>query len=296
MDEESLRWAPILSDSLNVAATLGSGQCFRWRAQPEGQWAGPVGGLVVRVRPQAEGFRWQTLPEPDRWDVVSRYFALDVPLDALYREWTAREPRIAPSVARNAGLRVLRQDAEEVFFSFLCATCNTMTKIARSVNALAARYGEPIATVGGETFYRFPTVEDIAGASEEFLRSALWGYRAPVLIEAARRVAARGPGWLDSLRALPYRDAHAEMAALPGVGAKLADCICLFGLAHDEAVPVDTHVRKAAVRLFRPDLAGRSLTPAVYNALADAFRGRFGPYAGWAQQYLFYDIVNGVDG
>lgn len=69
-------------------------------------------------------------------------------------------------------------------------------------------------------------------------------------------------GWLDTLRspecpafggkALPgehvpvegrqgYRDAHAKLVELQGVGPKVSDCVCLMGLGWGEVVPVDTH-------------------------------------------------------
>lgn len=289
MTEPDLQWASVPSHRLNIPATLLSGQCFRWRRAPSGDWLGVIADVLVRLRPEAHGFWWQTYPAPDRWDLLHRYFALDVDLERLYGEWEAAEPRIGPALARHAGLRILRQEAEEGFFAFLCASCNTIPKITRSVSALARRYGEPLAEAEGEVFYRFPSAARIAEASERDLRADLWGYRAPRLIALARHVAMQEPGWLESLRRAPYREAHAQLTRLFGIGAKIADCICLFALWHDEAAPIDTHVRQIAVRLYRPDLAGRSLTPTVYNALGDLFREKFGPYAGWAQQYLFMD-------
>jgi 3-methyladenine DNA glycosylase/8-oxoguanine DNA glycosylase len=77
--------------------------------------------------------------------------------------------------------------------------------------------------------------------------------------------------------------------ALPGVGAKVADCVSLFSLDKDDAIPGDTHVRQMVERHYAPELAGKSLTPTVYAAIGDALRNRFGPMAGWAQQYLFYE-------
>ena len=47
----------------------------------------------------------------------------------------------------------------------------------------------------------------------------------------------------QSLPAL--REARAELLKLYGVGPKVADCICLFGLHQLEAFPVDTHIRQA---------------------------------------------------
>ena len=288
---DELRWADVPADRLNIAATLDSGQCFRWICTGDGDWIGVIGDCGMKLRAGADGFWWQTYPHRDRWDLIQQYFALDVDLERLYGEWRRAEPRTEQSIARNAGMRILRQDADEAFFSFLCASCNTVVKIRRSVQALARMYGEAVAEVDGLVLHAFPTAERIANASEPALRAALWGYRAPVLIDAARDVSERGDGWLDSLRAVPYREAHAELTSIHGIGAKIADCICLFGLWHDEAVPIDTHVRRIAMRLFRPDLAIKSLTPAVYDTLASLFRARFGPYAGWAQQYLFYDSL-----
>lgn len=281
---------------LNLAATLTSGQNFRWRQDAAGVWWGVIGKVVVAIRqeenhPETPLF-WQTFPEADREDVVADYFRLDVDLDRLYTDWISAEPRIAPALTAYRGLRILRQPPVECFFAFQCAACNTIVKIERSVEALARRYGERIETAISSppfAFYAFPTVEALAEADEAVLRADLWGYRAPRVIALARHLQSLPPGWLESLRCRPYLEAKAALAGLFGVGAKLADCICLFALDKDAAVPVDTHVRQIACRLFLPEMASRSLTPRVYEAIADAYRTRFGPHAGWAQQYLFFE-------
>jgi N-glycosylase/DNA lyase len=287
---------------LNLSVTLASGQSFRWRRDAAGVWWGVIGETVVAAW-QAEGqpdspLHWQTFPENDRWDVLADYFRLDLDLDALYADWTKAAPTIADAVTAFRGLRILRQPPEECCFAFQCATCNTVTRIERSVQKLAARYGRPILAVGPEgegrtdggrdSFYAFPTLDALANADEADLRADLWGYRAPRVIALARHLSSLPPGWLGRLRQAPYAEAKAALVALHGVGAKLADCVCLFALDKDAAVPVDTHVRQIACRLFLPEMAGRTLTPRVYDALADAYRACFGPYAGWAQQYLFF--------
>ncbi len=288
MSLRELEWAAVPPRTLNIPATLASGQNFRWRFDDGGGWWGVIGDAAVHLRPEVDGFWWQTFPIPGRWELIENYFALDVDLERLYCDWIEREPRISGAIRRFAGMRILRQDASEAFFSFLCASCNTIVKITRTIAALAERYGEPIAEIEGRKFYRFPEAGRLAEASESALRSDLWGYRAPRVIELARHVASQPEGWLEGLRRQPYRHAHAELAGLFGIGAKIADCICLFALWHNEAVPIDIHVRRIAVDLFRPELKHKSLTPSVYGTLGDLFRERFGPYAGWAQQYLFF--------
>jgi len=286
-----MEWAPVPRRILDIPRTLASGQSFRWRTTADGDWVGVIGDTAVRLRPGEDGFAWQTLPEPGRWDLLHRCFALDVDLESLQVRWEKAEPRIAGILRRHPGLRVLRQDAEEVFFSFVCASCNTVAKITRSVRALEQRYGEPLAVVSGEPLYRFPAAWRIAEAREADLRDDLWGFRAPRLIDLARHVASQPCGWLGSLRHAPYPVAREALTGLFGIGPKLADCVCLFGLWHDEAVPVDVHVHRAAVRLLRPDLEARSLTSAVYGQIAQAFRDRFGCHAGWVQQHLFLEAI-----
>lgn len=291
MSATDVRFAAIPPRILNIPATLGSGQSFRWRPQADGSWMGVIDEVVVRLNPSEFGFHWQTWPQAGCWEPIAGYFALDVDLESLQAEWRDRVPEAADSIAACQGLRILRQDAGEALFSFMCASCNTVVKITRTIQALERRAGELIAEVDGQAYHRFPTAERIAAIAELDLRCDLWGFRAPRLLELAMHAASQPEGWMESLRALPYREAHGLLTRFFGIGDKIADCVCLFGLWHDEAVPVDTHVRKIGVRLFRPDLAEKTLTPRVYQTLGDLFRARFGRYAGWAQQYLFFEAM-----
>lgn len=287
-----MRWAAVPARSLDLALTLCSGQAFRWRQGASGDWVGAIDDVALRLRPGEDGFHWQTFPEPDRWDAVARYLALDVDLGALCDDWARRDGRVAPALERWPGLRVLRQEPVEAFFAFVCACVNTVEKVSRSVSALARRYGKPIAEVDGVSVCAFPAVEALAEADGSLLRQDLWGFRAPRVPALACRLAAEGGGWLAELAEGEYVEARKALAGLPGIGPKIADCICLFGLGHDEAVPLDTHVHRAAVSLVAPDLAGRSLTAKTYRELGDRFRDRFGPYSGWLQQALFLDEMH----
>ena len=305
---------------LDLAATLASGQAFRWRQDVSGIWWGSVGTTLLALWQRAGDalapLFWQTFPQAGQRALVESYLGLDVPLEQLYSDWISAEPRITEAVRTFRGLRILRQPPVECFFAFQCATCNTVVKIERSVHRLAWRYGASIevrsAGSGGadidlrgeppllllpdghpHPFHAFPDIETLAHANEVDLRSDLWGYRAPRVVALARYLLELGPDWLPDLRRLPYARAKEALLALHGVGEKIADCICLFCLDKHEAVPVDTHVRQIACRLFLPELQDKSLTPRVYAAIRDAYRERFGPFAGWAQQYLFLGAMRG---
>lgn len=280
---------------LNLSVTLASGQSFRWRRDAEGVWWGVVGRTAIAAR-QAEGepespLFWQTFPEPDKADLIADYFRFEMDLEARSREWIAAEPRIEEPLRTFRGLRILRQPPEECLFGFLCATAKPVDQIERLVWNLAARYGERMTLTDAPNtppLYIFPTLEALAAAPESELRAASWGYRAPRIPANARQILTQPTGWLEGLRSVPFSAARAELMQLSGIGPKVADCICLFSLDKDDSAPVDRHLQRIACRFYRPDLEGKSLTPANYEALADCYRETFGAYAGWAQQYLFY--------
>ena len=87
--DNSLRWADIPADRLNITATLDSAQAFRWR-QDTDAWTGVIADSVIRLKPEERGFWWATFPEPDRWNLIEGYFALDVDLDPVYDGGSSR--------------------------------------------------------------------------------------------------------------------------------------------------------------------------------------------------------------
>jgi N-glycosylase/DNA lyase len=109
------------------------------------------------------------------------------------------------------------------------------------------------------------------------------GFRAPRLLAAARQVAS-GAVPLEGLRDLPIEEARGRLLELPGVGRKIADCVLLFAGGFDQAFPVDVWVMKALRELYFPR---RAPAPKRLREFADT---HFGPFAGYAQQYLFHYV------
>lgn len=177
------------------------------------------------------------------------------------------------------GLRLLRPSCPvETLFCFLCTSNNHISRITKMVASLA-EFGEG---------HRFPKLDRIASISEEELRRRGFGYRAKTIPIAAAQILDRGGlDWLEGLKSGSYEDARTGLLALAGVGPKLADCIALFALHHGEAVPIDVHMWRAAVRHYRPDWAGQALTARRYMEVGNELRTRFGDRAGAAHHFLF---------
>ena len=292
MNKTHWNYAEIPQTLLNISATLASGQCFRWQLQDHGEWHGVIGNEFVRIRPHENGFYWQTFPNANNWETLETYFRLDVDLGSLIKMWAIRDVESKECFETNTGIRILKQSPHEALFSFLCASNNSIMKIRKSVSLLAERVGVKVHEFEGKSHYSFPQPEAILSLTEIQLRQDMWGFRAPYVVNMAKFLSNQSGDWLDSLASLSYIDAHCELVKLHGIGAKLADCISLFGLGFDEAVPVDTHIRQIALRKFGPQTGVKSLTANEYKAVASRFQELYGPYAGWAQQYLFYDELN----
>lgn len=274
-------------DLLALRWTLKSGQAFRWE-QRGGWWVGVVGPSVLRIRPEGSRYLWAAYPSLPHDGFWETYLRLDFDLAAMYRELGEADPHLRESVTSWRGMRVMMQDPLETILSFLCTTANSIPRITHAIARMSQHWGTHIGRIDGVDYFSFPpldalTVENVP----ELERVSGLGYRAGNLVRAAEQIAARPSGWADSLRSLPYPAAKAEMTEVRGIGPKIADCVALFALGKDEAVPVDTHVRQLAVEHYLPDLRAKSLTDNAYNRIAGRFRELFGGRAGWAQQYLF---------
>ncbi len=273
---------------LNFPLCVSSGQVFRWRQVGESEWFGVDGGFCYQVK-VGEGLL--AVKGTGTQSDFQRLFSLDVNLEMLLQGFMTAAPELTPSAARVRGLRVMSQsDPVETTISFICTANNNLARIIPMVNALAG-FGEE--QKGPHTWHRFPSLAKLAEIDEADLRAKGFGYRGASVPKAARDILERGGcEWLESLKHTTYPRAHMALTGITGVGPKVADCICLFALGHHDAVPIDTHVWQAVVRLYRPEWQGGSLTAKRTLEVKQLFREKFGPYAGWAQQILFFDNLS----
>lgn len=279
------------SVQFSLGDTLASGQCFRWKRREGGWWVGVVGHTVIGVRQEGDKFDWWTYPEAGNWALIEDYFQLGVDLGTIVEQIALADPKAGEAARRWSGLRLLRQEPEECILSFVCSTANSVPRIAYSIGEFSRHYGDHLGEIAGHEYYTFPCARVLAQVDPTILaRQTSLGFRAPNLVRVAQQIGEKRPGWATSLRDMPYAQAHQELVALRGIGAKIADCVSLFSLDKTEAVPVDTHVWQLAKDLYFPDWPARkSLTTSAYNTVAGAFRDRFGELAGYAQNFLFYD-------
>jgi N-glycosylase/DNA lyase len=267
----------------DLAATLTSGQAFRWQ-QENDSWVGVIHGRWVRLRATENTIAAETaLPQTD-WNWLANYLQSEINFAAVLETFPDDEPMRA-AVAACRGLRLLRQEPWECLASFILSSTKQIVQIRQIVGLLCERFGEPLTqptSASGQTpQFSFPSAQRIAALSEADLRACKMGFRAPYLLGTARAVA-NGEVDLEKLHAMSVDAAQAELLKLPGVGRKIADCVLLFGYGFNSAFPIDVWVVKALQQLYFPKRRASRQRMEKFAAT------HFGPRAGYAQQYLFH--------
>lgn len=276
---------------LDLDLTLACGQAFRWRKREDGVWSGVVSDRLVELKSVDGSIFWRTHPGGGE-TLVRDYLRLSDDVNAIYTELSRADTHMAGLVERFRGLRLLRQDPAETLFSFVCSAASSIPRISAAIETLSSSFGALVCEKESSCYYAFPQIETLANTDQDVLRKIRsLAFRGANLRMAAQQVLERGDSWLASLRGTTYSEAREQLMAIRGVGAKIADCVCLFALDKDEAAPVDTHVRQLAHRLFLPDMNAKSITDSVYRRIRAEFAARYGRYAGWAQQFLYYEDI-----
>lgn len=311
----SFHQMPCKSSELQLCTTLMPGQSFRWRETGDNIWTGVLADCVWTLSQTddhllytvhtSEGVKQSKaikrskikgatisnlggLSNEKCEELLRDYFQLHINVEEKYNEWRSADDNFCRVATKFPGTRILRQDPVETLFAFICSANNNIPRIKGMVEKLCTYYGDKILTLDGHAYHKFPEVERLAEPKvEDTLRGAGFGYRAKHIVQTAECLKA-SPNLLQSLRSSPYASAVEQLRKLPGIGSKVADCICLMALDKPEAVPIDAHIFKIAVQHYLPHLKGRkSLSQPVYTEIGNTFRSIFGPYAGWAQAVLF---------
>ena len=287
-----------IEQPFDLALSLTMGQAFRWRPLGEGWFSGVIGGSLVHIRQTGAGVEYRvggphgerTADEIDD-ELLLRYFREDDDVSRIYSDLAGGDANLSRLVKEYGGMRLLRQDPWECTVAYLCSANNNITQISRLVERIATEFGDTVA-IGGEVRSVFPAPPLLAsdGAEELLGRMRLGLKRAPNIVAAARLLCS-GELDLRALRGEPYIVAKREIGKCAGVGNKIADCIALFSLDKLEAFPVDVHIGRALsgwVNCPFPQSA-RYLSDTQYAAVVSWAQDTFGPYAGYAGQFMFCD-------
>ena len=280
-----MKWIEVAAPDFDLDKTLESGQVFHWDKIGQG-FVGSIADLPLYVEHDGKilkvlgASKLDGLKPSSLRTTVAGYFALDHPLDKI-RASFPNDPVMNAARAYCRGLRIIRQPKWECLATFICSSMKQVAHIRQISRALRERFGNA-RTIENCTVYTFPSAQRLAESSEKELRQCALGYRAKNLLATARLVA-NGEIDLESIATRPDEDLSEKLCGLPGVGAKVANCVMLFGYQRLRAFPIDVWIERVLRQNYFP--RARKLNALRLRAFTESY---FGEHGGYAQQYLFH--------
>ena len=262
---------------INLENTINSGQVFLWTKQKE-FWYGINGQDILKINNLGKIISYSN----KKYDFFRNTDDMKKIIKSISKDKTTKI-----AVKKYLGLRLIRQDSFQCFISFIVSSNSNIQKIKSSLEKISIKFGKKI-QFDNKEFYMFPEPKKIANATIQEIQNCGVGYRAKFIIDAAKMVESRQIDF-DQLKKSNYQNAKETILTVPGIGNKVADCILLFSLDKLEAFPLDRWMIRILEKYYleKFELETKSITEKQYNTLHEKIVKHFGPYAGYAQQFLF---------
>ena len=273
----------VAAHDFDLEKTLNCGQVFHWEKSDAG-FVGALGNKAAYVEQRGDQLHFAGVPAK----VIANYFSLDHPLAEICHSFP-RDPAMIAARDFCRGLRIIRQPRWECLATFICSSMKQVAHIRQISLALRKRFGTQ-RMIYVSHVYDFPSAQRLARSNEEELRECALGYRAKNLLATARLVAS-GEADLEAWRELPDNELRARLCDLPGVGAKVANCVMLFAYERLRAFPIDVWIERVLREQYFP--RKRKVTAQKLREFCDTY---FGTHGGYAQQYLFHHARKGSGG
>ena len=277
--------AEVPAPCFDLKKTLDSGQVFHWEKIGHG-FCGTIGECAVYVEQRCDELRVTRGCS----ELVAHYFALDHPLANICRSFP-RDPVMDAARRFCRGLRIIRQPKWECLATFICSSMKQVAHIRQISRKLREHFGNArntdspkggFAGANNHEVFTFPSAGRLAESSEKELRECALGYRAKNLLATARLIA-KGEADLAKMSALSDIDLREVLCQMPGVGAKVANCVMLFAYQRLRAFPIDVWIERVLRQNYFPRT--RKLNAARLRTFTEKY---FGEHGGYAQQYLFH--------
>ena len=256
------------------------GQAFRWYKEDDGSYTAIHREKVINVKKGNDDIIFSNTNEEDFQNIWYDYFDLQTDYNKIKKE-LSKDPVLREAIKFGEGIRILNQDPYETTISFIISANNQIPRIKKSIELISKNYGNFIDEYNGIKYYSFPEPEVLANANEKELEEKCKvGYRAKYIVNTSKMIYNKEVN-LDELHNMATNDAKEILMKLPGVGPKVSDCILLFSLNKNDAFPVDVWVKRVMEHFYLKE-------DTKLKDISKYAEEKFGPLAGFAQQYLFY--------
>ena len=253
-------------NNFDLSKTLESGQCFHFEKLRDQKYL--IYGENSFCVATQEGNN--LILETDNYDYWIYYLSLDVDYNFinnyLINYATKEKDTFAIEVINfSRGIRILRQPLFETACSYIISQQNRIPRIQKMVFSLSEKYSKNIKYLKEKTVYLFPSHQELSLSTQDELKNIGLGYRAQYIVDFCK-------AWPNIQNQLSqnYEKDKEILKSCNGIGEKVANCICLYGLEELDSFPIDTWIKKILNEHY----------PNGIN-LPDK-------YAGILQQYMFF--------
>ena len=261
------------------------GQCFRWDEEQDGNYTGIVKNNVINVKKVDNSIVFESLGADNLEELVIDYFDLNRDYEKIKDELSKIDEYLANSIKYGSGIRILNQDLWETIISFIISANNNIPRIKGIINRISQKYGTEIEWKG-KRYYTFPTVENLAKATVEDLRSLGLGFRDIRVYNTTHKILEKQVDLEKLHQEVDTQKVRDTLLTLDGVGPKVADCILLFStLKRFDVFPIDVWVRRVMNELY---IKNEDETKVNKKDIEKLAKEKYGNLEGIAQQYLFY--------
>jgi len=262
---------------IDINNSINSGQVFLWEKN-ETYWYGINGQDVLKINKNGE--------IKSILNSKTDFFRKNDNIEEIIKS-ISKDKTVKKAVKEYEGLRIFKQDPFQCMISFIISSNSNIQKIKSSLEKVTKKFGTKV-KIEGKEFFVFPKPEKIAKASIDQIKTCGVGYRASFIKEAAQMVVLKKIDF-EYLKKCDYQEAKKNICRIPGIGNKVADCIMLFSLNKLEAFPLDTWMIKILEKYYSKEfkIETKTITQKQYELLHEKIVNYFGPYCGYAQQFLF---------
>lgn len=261
------------------------GQCFRWNKELDGSYTGIFKNNVINVKEENNQIIFHGVCENNIEETVTEYFDLNRDYEKMQNILGKIDENVKRSISYGKGIRLLNQDLWETIISFIISANNNIPRIKGIIERISKQYGKEIVW-NKQTYYAFPTPEELAKAEIQDLRKLGLGFRDVRVYETTQIILNKQVNLEELEKEKDTQKIRETLLTLPGVGPKVADCILLFStLKRLEVFPIDVWVRRVMNELYIHNPQEEKVNKKEIEKLANE---KYGNLAGMAQQYLFY--------
>ncbi len=262
--------------NFNIEQILECGQCFRFEKLGNMHYKIIAFERVLYIKQEGNTVMMYPCTGDDYNNIWHGYFDIDRDYGKIIDKISEDDSIMKAACEYADGIRILAQQPYECLLSFIISQNNNIPRIKGIISRMSETYGKNL----GEG-YAFPKLEELNTATEEDLFALRMGFRAKYIRDCLDKLTSKEVD-IDNRDKLTTEELLNELLKIKGVGRKVADCVMLFSMGRREVFPTDVWVKRVMEHLY---FSGKETDIKTIHSFA---YNKWGEYAGYAQQYLFY--------